>query len=119
MKLLFRDDLKLKKNELHLEGFFNFCSSLIGRFPKFVVFIIMSSLVVEVYYYNLTLWNLKENKRFHRRVETDTTFMWKELITSNGHIFFFTIVCINFSILYRTLVSVEHSTLQKYYLCEN
>ena len=41
--------------------------------------------------------------------------MQKELTTSNGHIFFYTIFCINFSILDRQ----EHSTLQKCYLFEN
>ena len=42
---------------------------------------------MEVFYYN-PLWNLKENKRFHRRDKTGTTYMYKELITLNGYIFF-------------------------------
>ena len=44
LKLLVGDDLKLKKNELNLEeGFLSCCSSLTGRFPKFVVFMIKST----------------------------------------------------------------------------
>ena len=40
LKLLFSDDLKLKKHQLNLEDFFNCCSSLTGRLPKFIVFMI-------------------------------------------------------------------------------
>ena len=53
---------------------------------------------------------------FSSSVKTDTTFTLKELIISKGHIFFFITFCINFSILDRPLVSLEHSTLQKCYL---
>ena len=75
LKLLFRDDLKIKKNELNLEGFFDYCSSLTGRFPKFVVFMIINVAVMKVFYYN-PLWNiLNEYKRFHRLLKTETTFM--------------------------------------------
>ena len=49
---------------------------------------IISAVVPQVFYYN-HLWNLKEYKHFHQRVKTGTTFMQKDLITSNGHIFFF------------------------------
>ena len=45
--------------------------------------------------------------------------MQRELFTSNRHIFFSTILYINFSILDQPLVLLEHSTLQKCYLCEN
>ena len=71
---LFRDDMNLKKIELNLKGFFDCCSSLRDRFPKFLVFMITSVVVVEVFYYN-PLWNLKEYKRFHRRVKNGTAFM--------------------------------------------
>ena len=83
LKLLFRGDLKLKKNELSLEGFSNCCSSLTGRFPKSAAFIIISVVVMKAFYYN-PLWNLKEYKRFHQRDKTVTTYMYKELITLNG-----------------------------------
>ena len=53
---------------------FNCCSSLTGNSPKFVVFMIISVVVLQVLYYN-HLWNLKEYKHFHRRVKTGTTFM--------------------------------------------
>ena len=76
---------------------------------------IISAVVVKVFYYK-PLQNLKEYKRFHRRLINDTTFMYRELVTSNDHIFLFTILCINFSILDRPL---EHSTLEKCYLCKN
>ena len=72
-KLLFRDDLKLKENEKDLEGFFNCCSSFAGRFSKLFVFMIINAVVGVVFFYN-PLWNLKEYKRFHRRVKIDTTF---------------------------------------------
>ena len=68
---LFRDGMKLNRTELHLEGF---CSFLTGRFPKFVVSMIISDVVVEVFYYK-PLSNLKEYKCFHGRFTTDTTFM--------------------------------------------
>ena len=108
LKLLVSDDLKLKKHELDLESFFKCCSSLTGRFPKFVVFMIISAEILDLFY---PLWNLKEYKRSHQRVKTDKTFMKMELINMNGRIFSFTILCINFIILDWPLVSLEHSTL--------
>ena len=78
----------------------------------------ISGVVLEVLYYK-PLQNLKEYKRYLRRPKTDATFMQKGLITSNGHIFFFTILCIIFSVLDRLLVSLEHLTSKKCYLCKN
>ena len=116
--MLFRGELKLEINELNLDGLFDCCSSLTGRFPRFVLFKIISAVVVEVFYYNL-LWNLKKYKLIHLCLKTDATFMQEELISLNGHIFFFTILCINFIFFDQPLVSLEHLTLQKCYLCEN
>ena len=50
--------------------------------------------------------------------------MQKELIALNGHMVIalncvFTILCITFSIFNQPLLSLEISTLQKCYLCEN
>ena len=61
--------MKLKKYGLNLEGIFNWCSSLTGRFPKFVLFMIMSAVVEEVFCYN-PICNLMEAKHFHRHVKT-------------------------------------------------
>ena len=66
--------MKLKKTGNDLEGFFNCCSSLTCRFPTFVLFVIISHVVVEVFDYN-TLRKRKQYKHFNQRVKTDTTFM--------------------------------------------
>ena len=72
-KLIFSDDLKLRKHELNSKGFFNWCSSLTVKFAKFVVFMIISVVALKVFYCN-TLWNLKEYKCFHRRVKIRHNF---------------------------------------------
>ena len=64
----------------------------------------------------VTLYGTQRNTNvFIDVLKTDTTFMQKELITSNGHIFFFTTLSINFSILDRSLVSFDFTN----YLREN
>ena len=72
-KLIFSDDLKLRKHELNSKGFFNWCSSLTVKFAKFVVFMIISVVALKVFYCN-TLWNLKKYECFHRCVKIHHSF---------------------------------------------
>ena len=66
--------MKLKKTGLGLKGLFNCSSSATCKFPKFVVFMIISDVFVEVFDYN-PLRSRKQYKHFHRRIKTYTTFM--------------------------------------------